>query len=97
MPGGTIMNTTHTPGYTTVRDIWHNLDFYGNKIGIPVNEKLTMEKIEDIAQWLLQAESTEDLPQPAPGKTGTWANAGKAVFWIATAIGVGFLIAQLSS
>ena len=94
------MYTNHTGEYTAVRDMWHNLDIYKDKICTPikekVQEKVPLEEVSDTVSWLMQPESREDLPQPVPKRRPLWANAVKTLLWAALAIFTGLLIAQLS-
>lgn len=91
------MNINHMTGYTTVRDIWHNLDFYSDRICLQAKKNESMDKVMNAAKWVLQPESSEDLPVLATENTNIWAKAVKAIFWFTVSIAIGFLIAQLGS
>jgi type IV secretory pathway TraG/TraD family ATPase VirD4 len=94
------MNINHMAEYTTVRDIGNDTDIYSSNNLISRNKNTminTMITTINVMKWLLRPEFENEQPLFKSRLANLWANTGKSLFWIGAAIGVGFLIAQLSS
>lgn len=91
------MNINYMAEYTTVRKRWNDTCTHSSKMPISVRKKKTIEQMMKAMKWLLRPESENELPLFESRLANIWANTGKILFWIVVAIGIGFLIAQLSS
>ena len=87
------MNSNNMAEFTMIRERWLDTNSESKKLFIPDRKKKTIEQVIKVVKWLLRPESENEQPLFESGL----ANTGKILFWIVVAIGMGFLIAQLSS
>jgi len=93
------MNINTIAKYTTVSDICitsraTNGSLVSKKATKVINAGI---KVIDVAKWLLRPESEYEQPLFDSRLMNVFANISKSLFWIGVAVGMGFLIAQLSS
>ncbi len=94
------MNINNIAEYAIVRDTCGKVNINNSKILTSRNKKkkiAAVTKVINVVKWLLRPESENEQPQFDSRLASIWANTVKSLFWMGVAIGMGFLIAQLSA
>lgn len=88
-----VMGVERIAGFIWAGKEVKTAETYGESIAMKSNYM----KILEICKWLLQPESSEDLPLSCSSDKGTGARVVKTLFWFMVAVSTGILISRLAT
>ena len=90
-----IMNINCIANNTAIDELRSSSPVYSNKKHLTGRNDSQWALAAKTVKWLLQPESSEELPMSTPGEKKPLAGAGKILFWLTVSIGASILLGQL--